>query len=241
MKIISLNTWGGRIHEPLLNFFEKHKDADIFCLQEIYHEARGKENDDEYQNDAHNLFIDIRNILNNHKGYFRPAVGDYYGLAIFVKNDIHVEQEGDISIYSVEEYKGGGNHSRNLQYIKLIDKESKLLVANVHGIWNGKGKTDTPERLEQSKRIKEFLNEMNSKTVLCGDFNLLPDTKSVKILEEDMENLVKEYGVSTTRSSYYTKPEKFADYIFVTSGIKVKDFKVLQDEVSDHLPLLVEF
>ena len=32
----------------------------------------------------------------------------------------------------------------------------------------------------------------------------------------------------------------FADYIFVSKDIKVKDFKVLPDEVSDHLALSIE-
>jgi hypothetical protein len=38
MKIISLNTWGGRAgKEGLLAFFSEHKkDTDIFCLQEIW-------------------------------------------------------------------------------------------------------------------------------------------------------------------------------------------------------------
>lgn len=37
MKLISLNTWGGRAgKEELLAFFERYQDIDIFCLQEIW-------------------------------------------------------------------------------------------------------------------------------------------------------------------------------------------------------------
>ena len=53
MKLITLNTWGGRAgKEGLLAFFDAHKnDVDIFCLQEILsapyehlegHDAGGK-------------------------------------------------------------------------------------------------------------------------------------------------------------------------------------------------------
>ena len=35
MKIISLNAWCGRAGEPLHDFFIKHKNIDIFCLQEV--------------------------------------------------------------------------------------------------------------------------------------------------------------------------------------------------------------
>jgi hypothetical protein len=48
-----------------------------------------------------------------------------------------------------------------------------------------------------------------------------------------MINLVKDYNVTSTRSSHYPKEEKFADYIFVSKDIEVKDFKVLPDEVND--------
>ena len=36
MKIITLNAWAGRAGEDkILQFFEKYKDTDIICLQEI--------------------------------------------------------------------------------------------------------------------------------------------------------------------------------------------------------------
>ena len=34
---------------------------------------------------------------------------------------------------------------------------------------------------------------------------------------------------------------KFADYIFADNKLKITDFKVLANEVSDHLPLFLEF
>ena len=38
MKLITLNTWGGRVKDPLHNFLKSYSgDIDIFCLQEVYH------------------------------------------------------------------------------------------------------------------------------------------------------------------------------------------------------------
>ena len=34
--------------------------------------------------------------------------------------------------------------------------------------------------------------------------------------------------------------KKYADYVFASNNIEIKNFKVLPDEVSDHRPLLVE-
>ena len=67
------------------------------------------------------------------------------------------------------------------------------------------------------------------------------DTESMKVLEKGMRNLVKDYGVTSTRSHFYKKRGKFADYILVSPEVEVKDFKVLQESVSDHLPLYLEF
>ena len=70
---------------------------------------------------------------------------------------------------------------------------------------------------------------------------LLPFPYLLAILEEGMRNLVKETDVTSTRSHYYTKPEKFADYILVSPDITVVDFNVLPDVISDHLSLVLEF
>ncbi len=56
-----------------------------------------------------------------------------------------------------------------------------------------------------------------------------------------MRNLVKEFGVKSTRSKLYTKPVKFADYILVSNDVKVNKFDVINMEVSDHLPLFLDF
>jgi endonuclease/exonuclease/phosphatase family metal-dependent hydrolase len=115
------------------------------------------------------------------------------------------------------------------------------LIANLHGFWIPESKEDTPERLEQSDKIIKFLDSYKHGKILCGDFNLNPNTKSMFKLEEEMVNLVKKHNVKSTRSGLHTRKDKFADYILVSKDIKVLDFKVLQDQVSDHLPLFLEF
>ena len=53
--------------------------------------------------------------------------------------------------------------------------------------------------------------------------------------------MIAEYGITSTRSSVYMKPGKFADYIFVSGAIQVENFATIPDEVSDHLALRLEF
>ena len=76
--------------------------------------------------------------------------------------------------------------------------------------------------------------------ILCADLNVEPNTKSLSILKEGNRDLIQEYGIISTRSSFKNRSE-VVDYVIVSTEIEVKDFKVLQDEVSDHMPLFLEF
>lgn len=240
MKLITLNTWGARIRDPFIKFIKEYQDIDIFCLQEVYDKAEGIM-DADYPLVHHSLFSELHVLLPNHKGFFRPVLADVYGIAIFVKKGIKVIEEGEVSIHNNSQQKDfSGHHSRNLQWITLDLSGEVMTIANVHGLWNGKGKTDTPERILQSTTIKGFVDSVKGKKVLCGDFNLNPDTESIKILEVGMKNLVKDYKIESTRTSLYTKPGKYADYIFISPEITEKIFKVLPDEVSDHSALFLE-
>ena len=128
-----------------------------------------------------------------------------------------------------------------MQWAKVIKDKKPYTICNVHGFHTSQGKDDTPERIEQSRRIKEFLDRTPNPKILCGDFNLDINTKSLQMLEGEMTNLVKKHNITSTRTRFYEKPVKFADYMLVSPDIQVLDFQVLSDEVSDHSPLYLEF
>jgi endonuclease/exonuclease/phosphatase family metal-dependent hydrolase len=239
MKLITLNIWGGHVRAPLLDFIASHQDIDIFCLQEVYHNAPKKISDED-RFVSLNIFSELQALLPGHRAFFRPAVENCYGIGMLIKKEIDVLEEGEIAIFENPHYRGiGPTHSRNLQWVKCRIQGQVHSIMNVHGLWNGKGKKDSPERILQSQRIREFMDTIPSPKILCGDFNLRPDTESVKILEQGMENLIKTYRVNSTRTSLYPKEEKFADYIFTSPEIRVDHFEVMKDEVSDHCPLLL--
>jgi endonuclease/exonuclease/phosphatase family metal-dependent hydrolase len=241
MTLITLNIWGGIIRIPLLKFIHHHKEIDIFCLQEVYHKAPSKISPDKEQISL-NIFSDLQKLLPNHYAIFKPAVENVYGIAMLVKKNIDILSEGEINIHQKKHHPGiGENHSRNLQWIECQSHGTTYSIINVHGLWNGMGKKDTPDRIDQSQRIREFMNTINTPKILCGDFNLRPDTQSMHILEEGMHNLITENNIRSTRTRFYKKNEKFADYILTSPEIKVNRFAVLHDEVSDHAPLFLDF
>lgn len=241
MRLITLNIWGGHVHDPLHQFITAHQNVDIFCFQEVYNNANEMITLEDRKVSL-NIFAELQELLPNHKGYFRPVVDNVFGISMFIHKNIDVSEEGDYLIHNNPNYPGRGpTHSRILQWIKCDIDGQMYAIVNVHGLWNGKGKTDTQERLAQSARIKEFLSTITERTILCGDFNLNPHTQSLKMIASDMHNLVDKYQVTSTRTSLYPKEERFADYIFTSKDITVKKFEVLKDEVSDHAPLFLDF
>ncbi|MFA6158088.1 MAG: endonuclease/exonuclease/phosphatase family protein [Candidatus Paceibacterota bacterium] len=253
MKIITLNTWGGRAGaKNLLSFFDAHKDSvDVFCLQEIW-SAEYPQNEGRPAGSIPIKLSDIQTrglqeitaVLSNHVPYFRPHYGDNYGLLMLVRKDIKVLDEGELFVHKHKGYaptENAGLHARNIQYITLKEGGETLTVINFHGLWNGKGKTDSEDRLIQSKNILAFTKTLKNEFILCGDFNLLPDTKSLSMFEEDgLRNLIKEHGITSTRTSFYPHPVRYADYVFTTKNLAVKEFRVLPEEVSDHSAILIE-
>lgn len=245
MKVISLNTWGVRAgKEKFYDFIRKHKDVDIFCFQEVW-EGGDDEAPKWGEGIDTKMLTNIGNILNEHTIFFYPHYRDWYGLAMFVKKDLKVVEEGDIFVHKDKGWvheEFAANHARNLQYVTVETGNSSRMILNFHGLWNGGPKEDTEERITQSDNIVKFIKNTAHPYVLIGDFNLLPETKSLKKLEDlGMRNLIKEFGITSTRSSHYTKPVRFADYTLVSRDIKVNDFKVLPDEVSDHLAMYLDF
>ncbi len=241
LKLITLNIWGGHIEEPLLNFIGNRRNIDIFCFQEVYNKASDKiTNEDRYL--SLDIFSKIQGQLPSHKGYFRPVVNSIYGIAMFIKNDISVIEEGERTIYANDNYIGmGPTHSRILQYAKIKHNGHRFVVVNVHGLWNGMGKGDSPERINQSLQIRNFLDSASEEKILCGDFNLKPGTESLKILGTGMNDHIQIRNIKSTRTSFYPRSERFADYIYTSKNIAVNDFQVLPEEVSDHSALLLDF
>jgi len=261
VKLICLNIWGGKIHDKLLDFIKQQtQDADIFCFQEVFDSDRKTLLS---LNNRSNNLNEILTILSDFNYFYFPVIEgedvrkkvDFplsFGQATFVKKSLNVLKNGDI--YTYRSYNKMGlryanrepDFPKNFIFCEVEKGNKKFLVLNFHGYWEPAPKYDTKERMKQSEMIISFIRKYGLPAIIAGDFNLAMDTKSVNMFSENgFRNLVKESGAKTTRSTYYDykwrKTDKYADYIFTSGGIWVNDFKVLSDEVSDHLPLYLEF
>jgi len=172
------------------------------------------------------------------------------GQAEFVKKKFPVIYSGEAKIYSDENNLPSGKYHflpLTFGYIRTEHGGKPLTVINIHGLTSKPdNKLDTPERINQSRAIKKFALEEKGNVIICGDFNVLPETESIAMFNGIFTELIKKYGIATTRSAispWHGTPNemKFSDYVFVSPGLEITGFSVPDPEISDHLPLIIEF
>ncbi len=257
MKLISLNIWGGKVYRPLMEFLKmQSRDADIFCFQEVFRSSSGVA---ESRGARVNIFGELADLLADFRGYFAAEQKGFdldgpcdfdiaNGQASFIKKSHPARTEGSIFVYlKKNQGKDTENLPQNFHYLRFTAGSKKFTVMNLHGIAHPGSKLDTPDRIEQSRRIVDFLEKEKGAKILCGDFNLMPETESIAMIERaGMENLIKTHRIPETRgrlSPFYGKPGylPFADYVFVSPEVEVAAFRSFDVGVSDHLPLCLEF
>ncbi len=244
MKIITLNLWGGRIQPGLYDFIKK-SDADVFCFQEVFSKLPSPEMGKNYINQTDiqpDLFGDIEKLRPDLTGYWCATTTDYYGLAIFAKNNLTIKDSGHCFTYRYinDGVDGVDTQNRCLQWIRIKAENKFILIFNLHGYWNHDGSNHSNKDRQGEiilNKIKEFSSD---EVILAGDFNAHPDTTFIKNISQALENLVLKNNITSTRTKYCPYPIRFADYIFINNKVTVKNFTVMTDEVSDHCPLLLE-
>jgi hypothetical protein len=231
MRIIFLNSMFGQVGNPYFDFIKKEASkTDVFCFMEV--------SPDLYSN-LLSLLKDFNVLYQN--GIPIASMGITCGQAIFLAKKIKIGESGEVSIYRQSSQDVGF-----LQFAQIQVGEKKIWLGNVHGKTLPGDKLDTPIRLKQSEKIINFFADKNGPKIIGGDFNLYPDTKSVKMFEEaGYRNLIRDFDIRNTRNrlswKQFDNVQHFADFTFVSPEIKVKNFKVPYVEISDHLPQILDF
>jgi endonuclease/exonuclease/phosphatase family metal-dependent hydrolase len=197
------------------------------------------------------LFDEVSKVLSDYKGVIKKGrLLECFNLidcqVAFIRKNIKV-----LSSEKLDIYKNSINDTGFALYVSFMYEDKTINLLNVHGKALPGDKNDIPERIKQSQKIIDFMNGKQGVKIIGGDFNLNPDTKSVKMFEKaGYRNLIKDYKIENTRNkiswkNYKTAPgfvkQHFADYCFVSPEVKVKSFEVPYMEISDHLPQILEF
>lgn len=265
MQIMCLNAWGGTLHASLLPYLSASA-PDVLCLQEVVHTPATSKPWLTYRDGNHvlpqraNLFGEVAQALPDHVAVFCPAargtlwdeeseLPSSWGLATFVRKSLPIIAQAQGFVHKTYSPDGYGEHprSRTAHAIRLYDHSTDraIGIAHMHGLRELVGKEDTPERLAQAHKLLDLAQgvfEPGDVQVICGDFNVLPDSETLDVLAQaGFTDLVTTQGHAGTRTSHYRKPQRYADYFLVNQVSALKRFDVVRDpEVSDHCPLLAE-
>lgn len=265
MQIMCLNGWGGKLHEEILPYLAR-TSPDVLCLQEVVHSPASDKDWLTYRDGDHvlpqraNFFRDVSQTLPEHVAVFCPAAqgvlwdGDQaipsqWGLATFVRRSFPIVGQVQGFVHKGFSPDGYGDHprSRSAHGVRVydFDRNRFVSVTHMHGLRDLGGKMDTPERAAQARRLLDLSNQLAEEgdaIVVCGDFNVRPDSETLGILAKaGLSELVTGRGFESTRNSHYWKPGKFADYMLVNDLCADAGFDVIYDsEVSDHCPLVLE-
>jgi endonuclease/exonuclease/phosphatase family metal-dependent hydrolase len=262
LRILSLNLWGGQALAPLLAYIqERAPETDLFCLQETVNCAELIPLECGFRT---TLYQELADLLPEFDGAFDPIVtwdqpvdADRsdgrtvpipFGLATFARRSLPIlDRRGAVIVEhrdNLDAVPGLHPITRRLQCTEIRVPGGSLLVGNYHGIARPGTKLDTEDRLEQSREVRRIADAHAGPVVLIGDFNLLPETESVRLLAAGLRNLVIERAIPSTRSRlnpYHGTPQEqpHADYAFVSPALPVADFRVPDVCVSDHLPMVL--
>ncbi len=243
MKILQLNIWGGKLEKQIANFL-KREDPDVVCLQEVIQVEGGRSY----------FFLDLEEILTKtgyEYFYHTPSWSGRYmrrkaswGNCILSKPPFHYQHSFYTYREKVDDFDfledTDHNAGRSLQHVVVKLEDRSVNVLNHHGHHLHEHKNGNDETMRQCGMIADYAKKLEGPVVLCGDFNLIPGSSSLEQINAVLVNHVKDRGIISTRTPLTHKTEA-CDYIFTSPDIEVKNFQVLDDIVSDHKALTIEF
>lgn len=233
--------WQGRLERLLLKYLEK-SGVDFACMQEVV----------QYNGQSLGLissYHKIGNSLGLREQFFSKLISSKLGdkeLAFgnVVYSNVPFTQTS--TVFTRGEYKNDFNFDeddyniRAFQHVQLEIDGKKLNLLNHHGHHIDSHKLGDDETMRQVSQIIEYIKHLEGSVILCGDFNLSPESDSIKRINENLVNLSVAHKLKTTRSKLTYKNE-VCDYIFVSSDIKVNSFVMDDTIISDHNALILDF
>jgi endonuclease/exonuclease/phosphatase family metal-dependent hydrolase len=245
LKIIQVNIWQGKLGQQIIDFLQAEK-PDFVCMQEV-NDLEGRS--------GYKFFATLDEIKTEagFKQAFMSATYSTrymereleYGNAILSKLPLVSTK----TIFTLGEYRrhfdvtqedGNDGNNRTLQHT-TVDIDGKALhILNHHGFWVHASKAGNDETFRQMGVIAKTIDLLDGPIILCGDFNLAPNSKSLGLINDKLTNLSIVNKLQRTYNQF-SAVQEVCDYIFVNDQVKVQHFEMSEALISDHKALILEF
>lgn len=245
MKLLQLNVWMGRLTRQIIPLIEREK-PDIITAQEVF----DTDGEIAFPDGTFNVASMMRQASGYEYTYFSPTcdmqVAGHevrFGNAIFSKYPIvHAETifTAGEAVHDMTEENFRMN-VRNAQFVTVQIDDKEALVVNHHGYWES-NPTGSPASVAAMQHVTDKLRTFDRiPTVIAGDMNVNPGTSAMRLFDGLAEDLTATHGISSTLSVLGKVRDVACDHILVNDLVRVNGFRVLDDLVSDHQALVLEF
>ncbi len=250
LKFITLNLYEGGLLFDNIEEFLKKENPDFIAFQEVNNGT-----DPKLPKNLRSMQV-LSELLPEYHNFFAPEILLRYpegkidiGNAIFSRFPITNEETIFLNV-PYGEYDpapiGGdfSKHPKNMQCCEVVVGNTYLTLCNLHGIWGLDG-ADTDDRLKMSQLIVDQIKDKKN-VILAGDFNLKPNTQTIKNIEKYLINVFKdelENTFNVVRKDLVKFPgyaTAVVDMIFTSHTLKITKHACPNVDVSDHLPLVIE-
>lgn len=129
--------------------------------------------------------------------------------------------------------------NNNLKYIETPSindqtdlEESKSVIAKL--------RIGFLKRKIQSERIRKAIDESPYPTIVCGDFNDVPNSYAYNFIGKGMNNAFAEKGTGIGRTFYSISPTLRIDNIFADKRFETEQYVRIKKKLSDHFPIVAD-
>lgn len=252
LSILQLNINSDNYWDQLIPYITSH-DFDVMQFQEVTgpHSVSGNINSKldgfkELQKTLDALYIGELIIPTT----FTSHPSSYMGNATFYKKDFSFVHKHIITMHDRKEpFPSDANNfedeARLLLHLQLSIQGKTISFLNTHFAWAQSPKEES-HQTKQGEIMLEYLKQIKKPFVFTGDFNLDPDQPTIQKVNKLARNLTTENKVSNTlnprthRAKHLFPKGAAVDYIFVSPDIKINNFSVVEEDLSDHFGLIVE-
>jgi endonuclease/exonuclease/phosphatase family metal-dependent hydrolase len=248
VRLFDLYNWKGNkeTKEKIFEFLER-ENPDIICFQEFY------ENKGNYKFKTTSVLVEILDANNHYEKYTHKMTGDqYFGVATYtIYPIIHTgyvpfENEetnsciftdlkiGDDTLRVYNTHMGSLRlNAADYQYLGDENTKFKANRAGSEKIIE-RLRTAYKKRISQAERILNHSLHSPHKVIICGDFNDIPISYTYHQFEKLYLDAFVESGFGIGKTYIGKIPSYRIDYIWHVEEIKSYQFKVHEEELSDH-------
>ncbi|MEP6749614.1 MAG: endonuclease/exonuclease/phosphatase family protein [Bacteroidota bacterium] len=250
---------GGSFRKPILEFIQK-MNPDVLCMEEFLESNNPREFDENIPYFTDVLKYPYHFFARDHRRWD----GVYeHGVIIFSKypvvDTLRLRYSGPDSLRAAESLihtdidvngqriRVFATHLQSLRFdgndysvIRTIAKGDNGAVDKSKGVLK-KFKLAYFLRSKQAELVRRELDESPYPTILCGDFNDVPNSFTYFKIKGDCNDAFLSSGFGIGRSFASLSPTLRIDYILADKKLEVLQFKKTKLYYSDHYPLVADF